>query len=101
MPSIAMTTLSGIAALAAVLALIWLASRAARLTGLAPRAGAGSRLLAVQEVIALDARRRLHLVRCADQSVLLLTGGTQDLVVGWLPRPHETGEWREPEAGAS
>ena len=75
--------LTAVAALAAVLGLIWIASRAARLGGLAPRR-AGGRLLTVRDVLALDARRRLHLVRCGERDVLLLTGGAQDLVVGWL-----------------
>jgi flagellar protein FliO/FliZ len=71
-------------ALAAVLGLIWLAQRTARLGGVGKfRAGAR---LGVQETMALDPRRRLHLVRCDDRSVLLLTGGPQDVVVGWLPK---------------
>jgi flagellar protein FliO/FliZ len=74
------TLLTAIAALAAVLALVWVASRAARWGGLAPRP-TGGRRLAVLDVLALDARRRLTLVRCDDRSVLLLTGGGQDLVV--------------------
>jgi len=77
------TMLTVLAALALVLALVWLASRAARWGGLAPRQ-TGPRRLVVQDAIALDARRRLTLVRCDDRSVLLLTGGTQDIVVGWL-----------------
>jgi flagellar protein FliO/FliZ len=77
------TTLTALAALAAVLGLVWLASRAARWGGLAPRQ-TGPRRLVVQDAIALDARRRLTLVRCDDHSVLLLTGGAQDLVVGWV-----------------
>ncbi len=77
------TTLTALAALAVVLGLVWLASRAARWGGLAPRQ-TGARRLVVQDAIALDARRRLTLVRCDDRSVLLLTGGTQDVVVGWL-----------------
>lgn len=76
--------LTALAALAAVLALIWLAGRAARLAGLARRPSASGRLLSVEDVIALDARRRLHLVRCADRQVVLLTGTGQDLVVGWI-----------------
>ena len=56
--------LSAIAALVAVLGLVWLAGRMARFGGLA--------------------RRRLHLVRCEDRRVLVLTGGAQDLVIGWL-----------------
>ena len=75
--------LSAIAALAAVLALIWLAGRAARFGGLANRPATG-RSLVVQDVIALDTRRRLHLVKCEGRRVLLLTGGGQDVVVGWL-----------------
>ncbi len=76
--------LTAVAALTAVLALIWLAGRAARLTGLARRPPVSGRLLSVQDVIALDARRRLHLVRCADRQVVLLTSPGQDLVVGWI-----------------
>jgi flagellar protein FliO/FliZ len=77
--------LTAVTALAAVLALIWLAGRAARFGGMAQRPANGS-LLIVQDVIALDTRRRLHLVKCEDRRVLLLTGGTQDIVVGWLDR---------------
>jgi flagellar protein FliO/FliZ len=76
--------LTALAALAAVLALIWLAGRAARLAGLARRPAASGRLLSVQDMVALDARRRLHVVRCADRQVVLLTGPAQDLVVGWI-----------------
>ena len=39
----------------------------------------------VEESVALDTRRRLVLVRCDEKSLLLLTGGAQDQVVGWLP----------------
>ena len=82
--------LSTAAALIAVLALIWLAGRMARFGGMARRpSGGGS--LAVRDVLALDARRRLHLIRCDGRRVLLLTGGAQDVVIGWLdaeePRP--------------
>ena len=83
------------AALVAVLALVLLAQRAARWSGLAqhtarwgglaPRPTGGGRL-ALVEAVALDPRRRLCLVRCDDRHVLLLTGGTQDLVVGWVER---------------
>jgi flagellar protein FliO/FliZ len=82
--------LSALAALIAVLALIWLVGRAARFSGLARRPATG-RSLVVQDVIALDVRRRLHLVQCDGRQVLLLTGGGQDVVVGWLDqaRPPE------------
>ena len=46
------------------------------------RTGAGS--LALEQVLALDARRRLCVVRCDQRRVLLLIGGAQDVVVGWL-----------------
>ena len=73
------------AALAAVLALILLAGRIARAGGWV-RKPAGGRLALVQG-LALDQRRRLHLVRCDDREILLLTGGTTDLVIGWLDAP--------------
>ena len=70
------------AALGAVLLLLLLAARGLRASGLAARAG---RRLSVQEVLALDARRRLLVVRCDGRDLLLLTGGGQDAVLGWLP----------------
>ena len=75
------------AALAAVLALILAAGRIARQcrTG---RFGArrsasnrGASRLAIAETIALDQRRRLHLIRCDGGEFLLLTGGATDLVI--------------------
>ena len=78
--------LTAAATLVAVLALIWLAGRAARFGGLARRPTSG-RLLSVLDVIALDARRRLYLIECQDKRVLLLTGGGQDVVVAW-PSEH-------------
>lgn len=90
MPTDLAPILTAALALPAVLALIWLAGRLARAAGLgavrrAGRSGAGAgRALALEEVLALDQRRRLLLVRCETGRVLLLTGGT-DLVVGWLP----------------
>jgi len=77
--------LTAVAALIAVLALIWLAGRMARLGGMARRPASGGSL-AVVDVLALDARRRLHLIRCDERCVLLLTGGGQDVVVGWIDR---------------
>ena len=80
------TLLTGIAALAAVLGLILLAARAARFGGLATRvARPGPGVLTVRDVLHLDGSRCLHLVRCEGRHVLLLTGGPQDIVVGWIP----------------
>jgi flagellar protein FliO/FliZ len=86
MGSSVISVLTALAALAAVVALVLMAGRAARWGGLAPRATGGRRLV-VQDVLALDARRRLTLVRCDDRTVLLLTGGAQDVVVGWIADP--------------
>ncbi|WP_270936890.1 flagellar biosynthetic protein FliO [Falsiroseomonas oryzae] len=80
--------LTALAALAGVLGALVLVLRGLRATGLARQAG---RRLAVTEAVALDARRRLVLVRCDGRDLLLLTGGAQDAVVGWLPV-------REPQA---
>lgn len=84
-------------ALAVVLGLIWLAQLAAR-RGLSPllRARMGSApgdgRLAVVRSLGLDPARRLHLVACDGRQVLLLTGGGQDLVVGWLPNSPPAGD---------
>ena len=45
------------------------------------------RHLVLRESLALDPRRRVHLVECGDRRVLLLTGGQQDVVIGWLQGP--------------
>lgn len=77
------TLLTSLGALAAVLGLILLIGRALRFTPLTRSVG-GRHVLVVQDTIALDARRRLHLVAHGDRAVLLLTGGETDLVVGWV-----------------
>jgi flagellar protein FliO/FliZ len=74
-------------ALLFVLGLILLLARLLRATGLAPQT-AGQRLK-LQEVLALDARRRVIILRCDGREVLLLTGGPQDLCLGWLPPKNE------------
>ena len=78
--------LTAAGALAAVLLLVVLAGRLARLTRFARPRGAATGQLRVEEQISLDPRRRLLLVRCDGRRVLLLTG-PQDCVVGWLPEP--------------
>ena len=76
------TMLTAAAALAGVLAALVLALRGLRAASLARRAG---RRLVVEEALALDGHRRLVLVRCDGRALLLLTGGPQDVVLGWLP----------------
>ena len=73
------------AALCAVLAVIALGGRLARMAGLARKPNQGR--LAVVETLTLDSRRRLLLVACDDRCVLLLAG-QNDHVVGWLPEQH-------------
>jgi len=72
-----------LAALAAVLGLIWVAHRLLRgRFGLAPP-GAGR--VRVADVVALDPRRRVHVIDCEGHVVVVLTGGPQDVVLGWVP----------------
>lgn len=77
--------MQAVAALGAVLLLIWGAARALRASPLAAGGQRPGRRLRVEEVLALDPRRRLLLLRCDEREVLLVTGGAQDLVIGWLP----------------
>ena len=83
MPAFSTSLLSAGGALAAVLALIWLIQRLLARAGLV-RVTPATRMLGVEERMAIDAKRSLVLVRCGDQRILLLTGGA-DKVVGWLP----------------
>ncbi len=46
-----------------------------------------NRTLVLRESIALDPRRRVHLVQCGQRQVILLTGGGQDVVIGWMQDP--------------
>lgn len=71
--------ISPVAALAGVIALVLLAARWARSSGLAP-AGAGRRLTLL-DTLAIDRARRLTLVRCDGREVLLLVGGGRDQVI--------------------
>jgi flagellar protein FliO/FliZ len=66
-----------------VLALIGAAARFLRFSGwrAQPRS---ERTLILRESIALDPRRRIHLVQCGQRQVVLLTGGGQDVVIGWM-----------------
>jgi len=67
-----------------VVGLLLLAGRLLRPAGFQP-IQAGDRLLVARETLALDQRRRLHRVRCGRQDLLLLTGGPNDVVIGWVP----------------
>lgn len=84
-----MTAPSGflvVSALAGILMMIgfaaWLYRRSPLPIHLRPE-----RKLLIRESIAVDPRRRLHIVQCGSREVILLTGGNHDLVVGWMPEP--------------
>ena len=80
--------LKALAALGAVVLLAAAALRALRAaTSATAKPGRGRRRLAVQDVLALDPKRRLMLVRCDDRNLLLLTGGAGEVSLGWLPAP--------------
>ena len=70
-------------ALFAVLLLVLVAARLLRMGGWAPRP-LGGKTRSLRESLALDTRRRLHLVQCGQKQIVLLTGGAQDVVVGWI-----------------
>ena len=78
-----------IKALAALAGVVLLAAAVLRALRAATGAGqpGGRRRLAVQEVLPLDPKRRLVLVRCDGRDLLLLTGGAGDMSLGWLPAP--------------
>jgi flagellar protein FliO/FliZ len=80
------TILPVVLALVGVLTLIGLLVRLLQFTGwrAAQRTG---RSLIVRETVALDPRRRLHLIEYANRRVIVLTGGSQDVVVGWVQDP--------------
>lgn len=75
---------SVILALSAVLAMILLSKNgwqlASRLSGRQNNAG----LLSLEATLALDAKRRLNVVQWEGRRILLLTGGSTDIVVDRL-----------------
>ena len=79
--------LTATGALAAVLGLIWLSHFAVRRWGRFARPSSASGRLGVVQSLALDPRRRIVLMRCDGREFLLLTGGAQDLMLGFLPGP--------------
>jgi flagellar protein FliO/FliZ len=80
------TIVSAAGILIGVIALIVGAAKLYRFSGwrTQPRS---DRTLILRESIALDPRRRVHLVQCGQRQVVLLTGGGQDLLIGWIQDP--------------
>ncbi len=84
MPGTALiATVTWAGALGLVLGLIWAAQALARLRLRRPTDTA--RRLRLSETIALDTKRRLHLIACDGKSLLIETGGPNDIFLGWLP----------------
>lgn len=71
---------SAAAALTLVVMLIACAGWVARHFGAARRI-TGTRRLALRETLALDARRRLHLLECDGETILVLSGGASDVML--------------------
>lgn len=75
-----------VSVLMGVLALVGVAAKLFQLSSRRVRSHAGQTLI-LRESLALDPRRRIHLVQCGERQVMLLTGGPQDLVIGWVADP--------------
>ncbi len=73
----------GIFAFLAVLGLIWLIQRGVRAGGLA-RPDSTGRLRIVQSLV-LDPKRRVLLLRCDGNDLVLLVGGANDLLLSVSP----------------
>ncbi len=84
------------AGLAAVILMILLARYGTRFTGLLPRHGQKQTLLSLRASLPIDARRRLTLIDCEGRRLLLLTGGTTDVMLGWLPPDGRPGRGSPP-----
>jgi flagellar protein FliO/FliZ len=71
-------------AILAIPGVLWRMLRGMRPAMLAMRLRPARRLLAIEEMLPLDGKRRLVMVRCGERNLLLLIGGAQDRVVAWL-----------------
>ena len=70
-------------ALGVVLLLILLAARGARLLPQVKAATQGNAAIRLRGTLALDPRRRLHLVEAGGRQALVLTGGGHDVLLAW------------------
>jgi flagellar biogenesis protein FliO len=86
MPLPILTIASSVLALAAVLGLVVLAGRVLRGAGFA--GFRPSARLALRESLVIDRNRSLRIVTCDARELLLLVGGSSDVVIGWLPPAH-------------
>lgn len=80
------SAITAIGVLAGVVGLVLVIGRLASRFSFHTTTKAG-RTLFLRESIALDPRRRVHLLQCGNRQVVLLTGGSQDVLVGWINEP--------------
>jgi flagellar protein FliO/FliZ len=78
--------LQAVGALMAVLGLAWLLARAARHSGLAGVTQPQGRMT-LEASLAIDARRRVVVLRIDGREVMLVAGPNGDTLLGWLPPP--------------
>ena len=87
--------LSAAGALALVIGLIVLLRFGSRFVGVGrPRTATTPLTLSGQ--LALDGKRRLHLVSCGSGQVLVLTGGVTDVMLAWPQAPPGSSEAEPP-----
>mgnify|MGYP005810352933 CR=1 FL=1 len=79
-----MELLEAVAALVTVLALIWGSAKALRVTKIVRTDPRRNKSMAILEVLNIDSQRRLVLATCENKRMLLMIGGRQDLLIGWL-----------------
>lgn len=77
------SVVTSMATLAATIAAIFLIARLIR-PRLALAVNPSGRALKICETLALDPKRRVHLLECEGSRVLILVGGSQDQVLGWV-----------------
>jgi len=84
--------LSTLLALSITLVLIWVGAKLVMITSLAGRLGisyspmsSSSPTLTIDSVTAIAPRRKLIVLRYGEHRLAILTGGPQDISLGWLP----------------
>ncbi len=89
--------LSALLALSITLALIWLGTKlamiifpaGARAAISGRRMSSSSATLTIESITPIALRRRVILLRYGEHRLAILTGGPQDISLGWLPVPSE------------
>ena len=76
--------LTGLLSLAGIIAFILMAARFMRYR-LNTVAQDPSKSLKLKETLAIDSRRRIHVIECEGHQALVMTGGPQDQFMGWVP----------------